>query len=188
MFIFLFAGHETTAGTLAFAFGLLALHPTAQERLYDEIKAVIGNGEFQYQMLNSMPFTLAIMYETLRMYPPVESIPKYTLAETTTLGKYVIPKDCLVDIHAFGAHFHPSWGEDRFVFNPKRWFNDPVCADSASATLSDSASLKGFLKSYRYAFIPFSDGPRACLGKRFAEIEFMTCLRIQPFPYTRFRG
>lgn len=167
---------------MAFAFGSLALNPSAQERLYEEIKTVVGDGEFQYSHLQAMPFALSIMYETLRMYPPVESIPKYTVFETTRLGKYVLPKHCLVDIHAFGVHFHETWGEDRGVFNPKRWFTDAKCAESADQvqTVSEGGvvSGRGFLKSYRYAFVPFSDGPRSCLGKKFAEVEFVACLVV----------
>ena len=140
-----------------------------------------GDKEFSYEMLNAMPFCLAVMYETLRMFPPVEIIPKYTINETTTQGnKYTLPVGTLVDIHAFGVHFHESWGEDRFLFNPKRWFVDEKCADSAASTnalLEDTATtLKSFLKSNKYCFIPFSDGPRSCLGRRFAEVEFMACV------------
>jgi cytochrome P450 len=58
MFIFLFAGHETTANTLTFALASLALNPKVQERLYQEVQTVIGNGEFTYAKLNQMPYTL----------------------------------------------------------------------------------------------------------------------------------
>jgi cytochrome P450 len=58
MFIFLFAGHETTANTLTFALASLALNPTVQERLYQEVQTVLGDGEFTYAKLNQMPYTL----------------------------------------------------------------------------------------------------------------------------------
>ncbi|KAJ3301280.1 hypothetical protein HDV03_001074 [Kappamyces sp. JEL0829] len=178
MFIFLFAGHETTAGTLAYALASLALNPAVQQRLYEEIAAVCGSEELKYSQINSMPYTLAVLNETLRMYSPVGAIPKY-VAKQTTLGKYVLPAGSYVNIHTFGAQYsEKTWGPTRFEFNPSRWFVDPDCGNSAQAVKQKSGehSLKGFLHTKRYAFIPFSDGPRSCLGKRFAEVEFMTAI------------
>jgi cytochrome P450 len=178
MFIFMFAGHETTAGTLSFAFSLLALNTKVQERLYDEIITVCGSDAFEYSHLQKMPFTLAVFNETLRMNPPVAMVIKKAMADYK-LGKYTVPKDFGIYMHAFGVQFSEKyWGNDRLEFNPARWFCDPECGKSAKKTkeAADEHSLKSFLHINRYSFITFSDGPRACLGRRFAEVEAMTVL------------
>jgi cytochrome P450 len=178
MFIFMFAGHETTAGTLSFAFTLLALHQDIQDRLYDEIVEVTNIGSFEYEDLQSMPFALAVLNETLRLHSPVAVITKKSNNDYQ-LGSYFVPSYVLAAVHVFGAQYSEKyWGKDRFDFKPSRWFIDEECAKSAKLTnqKSKESTLKSFLHTHRYAFSPFSDGPRSCLGKRFAEVEAMTVL------------
>jgi hypothetical protein len=73
MFIFLLAGHETTAHTLCFTFALLALYPDEQERLYQHVKGVMSSldGVPAYEDMSRFTQSLAVFYETLRLFPPV---------------------------------------------------------------------------------------------------------------------
>jgi cytochrome P450 len=72
-FVFLIAGHETTAHTLCFTFALLALYPDEQERLYQQIKSIMSDldGMPTYEDMNKFTLSLAVLYETLRMFPGV---------------------------------------------------------------------------------------------------------------------
>ncbi|KAJ3270358.1 hypothetical protein HDV01_007883 [Terramyces sp. JEL0728] len=171
--------HETTAGTLNYAFTLLASNPRIQERLHQEIVSVCGNEIPDYKHLNEIPYTFAVMNETLRLYPPVIAIPKVAVGEQT-LGRYVIPDGSHVGIHAHGLHYNSKyWGPDPEKFRPERWFSDQECASSASKVrerISESTAIRSFFKFDRWAFVPFSEGVRSCLGRRFAEVEMLVVL------------
>jgi cytochrome P450 len=115
-----------------------------------------------YEDVSNLKYALAIMYETLRLYPIVPQVPKYA-PEDTTLGPYFIPKNSFVNFHIQALHYNPKyWGKDVNEFNPDRFLGDYP----------------------KTAFIPFSDGARACLGKRFAQIEAVTVLATIVQNYT----
>jgi cytochrome P450 len=159
MFIFLIAGHETTAHTLCFTFALLALYPDEQERLYQHIKGVMSNlnGMPTYEDMSRFTQSLAVFYESLRMFPPVPLIPKIAEEDTTlTVGNvdggmttFPVPSGTQIDIHVAGLHYNPRYWEQPHKFMPERFLGDWP----------------------KDAFLPFSQGPRACLGRRFFETE-----------------
>ncbi|KAI9351306.1 cytochrome P450 [Obelidium mucronatum] len=161
-FIFLFAGHETTASTMAFALALLAVHKDKQEALYADIKETLGDSNiFEYSDFSKLKYCLAIMNETLRMYPSVPNIPKFTASETVSLGPFVFPPETSVCIATPALHFNPKvWGNDVHEFRPERFLG----TDESGRVVS------------QIGFAPFSEGPRGCLGKKFAQVEFVTTL------------
>ncbi|KAJ3271587.1 hypothetical protein HDV01_006549 [Terramyces sp. JEL0728] len=179
LFIFLFAGHETTAGTLNFAMAELAKNPSIQERIYQEVKTVCGDGPVEYHHLKHMPY--AVMNETLRAYPPVLFIPKWVDKEQK-LGPYTVPAGTIIDLHTHALHYNPKyWGADPLKFRPGRWFADESAASDPNVVaelVKKDVPFKSFFNYNRYAFIPFSEGTRSCLGRRFAEIEIVTALSI----------
>ncbi|KAJ3223913.1 hypothetical protein HDU81_008834 [Chytriomyces hyalinus] len=164
-FIFIFAGHETTGGVLHFALTLLALHPKKQQKLYDEIREVLGNASTpEYKDLAKLKYAMSVMNETMRLFPPVTGLPKYTATQTLTLGPYVLPAKTYVNIHTPGLHYNPgTWGGDAFEFKPERF-------------MAQDATSSGFA--------PFSEGPRGCVGKKFAQVEFVTLLTLISLKYT----
>jgi len=158
-FIFLLAGHETTAHTLCFSFALLALYPDEQERLYQHIKEVMSslNGMPAYEDMSRFTQSLAVFYETLRLFPPVAAIPKVAAQDTTLTvsnvngGKttFPVPSGTQVELHVPGLHYNPRYWKEPHKFMPERFLGDWP----------------------KDAFIPFSQGARACLGRRFFETE-----------------
>ncbi|KAJ3520439.1 hypothetical protein NM688_g9161 [Phlebia brevispora] len=164
-FIFLLAGHETTAHTLCYALALLALHPDEQETLYQESKRLVPGDQLpEYENINAFSYCLAILNETLRMFPPVHSIPK-SVAEDTSItvinvaGDKVtipMPSGSNISMHMPGLHYNPRYWPDPYRFNPKRFLGDWP----------------------KDAFLPFSAGPRACLGRRFTETESIAVLTM----------
>ncbi|EMD35530.1 hypothetical protein CERSUDRAFT_116271 [Gelatoporia subvermispora B] len=165
IFIFLIAGHETTAHTLAYTFIMLALYPEEQKKLFNHIKSVIGDGRIPaYEDMNALTYSLAVFNETLRMFPPVNGIPKYSAEDTTIVTSnaagekctVVVPQGARFLIHTPGLHYNPRYWEDPYEFKPARFLGDWP----------------------RDAFCPFSAGPRACLGRRFSETEGVAILSL----------
>ncbi|VDC05558.1 unnamed protein product [Peniophora sp. CBMAI 1063] len=164
IFVFLLAGHETTAHSLAFCFALLALYPEKQDRLFEHIKSVMSDLDHfpQYQDMARFTYSMAVFNETLRIRPPVTVIPKYSEEDTTLNVKDAegrtrtipVPKGTAINIHTPGLHNNPHYWESPSEFIPER-----------------------FLGNYpKDAFLPFR--PRACIGRRFAETEAVAILTI----------
>ncbi|KAF9465029.1 cytochrome P450 [Collybia nuda] len=165
IFIFLVAGHETTAHTLCFTFALLALHQDEQETLHQHIKMVLSDGRTPtYEDMNLLTQSMAVFYETLRMYPPVTGIPKESAEDTSLMATNAqgekkavpIPTGTNIVIDVPGLHYNPRYWEDPETFKPAR-----------------------FLQEWpRDAFLPFSAGARACLGRKFFETEGIAILTM----------
>ncbi|CAE6464605.1 unnamed protein product [Rhizoctonia solani] len=156
VFIFLIAGHETTAHTFAIILDLLALYPEVQEKLAEQLRELEReHGVLNYSHIHLLTYAMAVVYESLRLFPMVGLMPKIATADTTiTVGfppftqTLQVPASTKVEVFSTGLHYDPSYWEDPDVFNPDR-FMDPHWN--------------------RDAFIAFSLGPRACIGRRFAE-------------------
>lgn len=171
-YIFLLAGHETTAHTLSFALALLALHPEKQDIMYEHVKSIIANGRLpKYEEMNALTYPLAVFYETLRMIPSVPAIPKYAssdaiLTTRNAVGDKVtfpIPAGTRVVINGTGLHFNPKYWLEPHLFKPERFLEKNWPRD---------------------AFVPFSIGARACLGRRFSETESVAVLTMIILRYT----
>ncbi|KAI5119153.1 hypothetical protein M0805_005232 [Coniferiporia weirii] len=165
IFIFLLAGHETTAHTLCFTLGLLALYPDQQEILYQSIMSVIPDGRLPtYDDMNSLTYVTGVFFETLRLFPPVTIIPKKSSEDTTlftlnTKGEKIavpVPKGSTITLHTPGLHYNPRYWKDPYEFRPQRFREDWP----------------------RDAFLPFSGGARSCIGRRFAETEATAILTV----------
>ncbi|TCD65735.1 hypothetical protein EIP91_002264 [Steccherinum ochraceum] len=165
IFIFLAAGHETTAHSLCFTFGLLALYQDEQERAYQEIiKAIPDGRDPTFHDLPSLSYVEAVINETLRMYPAVISLPKLCAEDTTVpmtsssgeTHMIPIPAGATVHVHVLGLHYNPKYWEEPHQFNPSRFLGDWP----------------------RDAFLPFSGGARSCLGRRFSELESVVAITM----------
>ncbi|KAK7457059.1 hypothetical protein VKT23_010361 [Stygiomarasmius scandens] len=163
IFIFLVAGHETTAHTLCYTFGLLALYPDEQEKLYQQIKSLTPNGRLPaYEEMPLFTQSMAVFYETLRLFPPVNAIPKYSAEDTVFntvnhAGERVaipVPKGTNLMLNTPALHYNPRYWKDPEEFNPDRFLGDWP----------------------REAFVPFSVGARACIGRKFFETEGIAIL------------
>ncbi|KAH9485050.1 Cytochrome P450 monooxygenase 124 [Psilocybe cubensis] len=165
IYIFLVAGHETTAHTLCFTFALLALYPDEQEKLVEHIRSILPNGQSPtYEDMPLLTYSMAVFYETLRMFPPVTGIPKEAAEDTTiTVGNkkgeqttIPIPKGADLTLSTVGLHYNPRYWHDPDSFKPSRFLGDWP----------------------RDAFIPFSSGARACIGRKFFETEGIAILTM----------
>jgi cytochrome P450 len=88
------AGHETTANLLAWAFYLLSQAPEAEARLVTEAQSVLGGRAAGWDDLPSLPYTRAVVDETLRLYPPVPLLAREAQAPATVAG-HAVARDTL---------------------------------------------------------------------------------------------
>ncbi|KAF5370348.1 hypothetical protein D9758_006940 [Tetrapyrgos nigripes] len=173
IFIFLLAGHETTAHTIGYALTLLALYQDEQEKLFLHIMSVIPDGQLpRYEDLPLLTRSMAVMQEALRLFPPVIMIPKMSAQDTTFIvenretdkeSRLTVEKGDQIVLHSVGVHYNPHFWNDPSKFNPDRFMPE-----------SDWP---------RDAFVPFSAGARSCMGRRFAEVEGVAIITMLILKY-----
>ncbi|KAL5356043.1 cytochrome P450 [Aspergillus floccosus] len=194
MHIFTLAGHGTTETLLKYAFVLLALYPRVQEWLHegilDAVKSEFADpAEWDYATVFPKMITpLCVMLETMRLYPPVITVPKWTGASPSRINyrgrDVVLDAGISINLNMNALHYSEEyWGADAETFDPTRWD-----ARNSSSFLAQYANTPGLVapgleyptvhRPVRGSYIPFSDGFRACLGKKFAQVEFVAALAV----------
>lgn len=152
-FVFFLAGFETSSTTMSNALYELALNTEMQDKLREEIREqlVESDGNLTYENIKKMSYLDGVFRETLRKYPPVTFIMRQSTDEYTFNGtKLTIPKDFKVWIPAYGIQRDPAIYPKPEVFDPERFTED---------------LMKTRHPMY---YLPFGDGPRNCIGARFA--------------------
>ncbi|XP_054774215.2 cytochrome P450 4V2-like [Lytechinus pictus] len=156
---FMFEGHDTTAAAAGWAIFLIGHHPDVQARLHMEMDQVFGDSlrPVTSDDLPRLPYLTCVIKETLRILPSVPSIFR-KLDEDIILDGKVVPKETLVALSIYGLHQDP----EEFP-NPDRFDPDRFLPENAE-------------KRHPYAYVPFSAGPRNCIGQKFAMMEEKTLL------------
>ncbi|XP_014204417.1 probable cytochrome P450 6a13 [Copidosoma floridanum] len=155
-FVFFIAGYETSSTTISNALYELALNQDVQEKLRQEVRDQIKehNGSLTFDGIKSMKYMHKVFYETLRKYPPVAVLMRKSVKEYTFPGTSVtIPKDTRVWIPAYAIQRDPQIYPNPEVFDPER-FDEEIHKQRHPAH-----------------FLPFGDGPRNCIGARFANYQ-----------------
>ena len=165
------AGHETTANALTWCWTLLSLHPESLRRLRGEARAVLNGRPAGFAELPALKYTRMVFDETLRLYPPLWTFSRTAVADDRIAGLNV-PAGTNVMLNMFAVHRRPELWDNPEGFDPLRF--DAARSDSAHSDpgASDAAGGAG----RRFAYFPFSDGPRTCLGERFAVLESMIAI------------
>jgi cytochrome P450 len=151
------AGHETTANALAWTWFLLAQNPAAESKLIDELKSVIGDRTPDASDVSKLPYTEAVVKESMRLYPPVYAFSRRVLADAT-IGGYHVPAGSAVIMSQWVLHRDERWWDAPQEFRPERWL------DGHAKPRPD------------YAYFPFGAGPRGCIGNLFAMLEAMLAI------------
>lgn len=165
------AGSDTTAISTAAAFFYLSRNPEVQQRLADEITSAFSSADEirSGPTLHSCRYLRAFIEETLRMSPPVPA----DLSREVERGGIVvdgehIPEGVKVSTASYCMHHNPEYFPEPFRFRPERWI-----VDEDDATGSSAESVVALAQS---AFMPFSAGPRGCIGKNLAYLEMSLVL------------
>jgi len=147
------AGYETSAGTLNWAWYLIARHPETETRMLQEARACIPDREsISVESINGMGYAQQLLEETLRLYPPVWLYTRKSL-EQDSLTDYDVPVDADIILSPYILHRTEEFWPDPDRFDPARFGPD--------------ASYKKGDRPY----FPFSLGPRRCLGEYFSFLE-----------------
>ncbi|NXA15883.1 CP4FN protein, partial [Sapayoa aenigma] len=196
---FMFEGHDTTASGLAWLFYNLAGHPEYQERCRQEVRELLlgrDTEDIEWEDLSHLPFTTMCIKESLRLHPPVTAVSRRCTEDVALRDGRVIPKGtappwcpwchcppsppvpeealsippgviCLMSI--YGTHHNPELWPDPEVYNPLRFSPENSKGRSPSS------------------FIPFSSGPRNCIGQSFAmaEMKVVAALTLSRFVLRR---
>jgi cytochrome P450 len=156
----LLAGHETTASTLGWAFHLIDEHPEVRDRLHAEAVEVLGDRLPEYEDLRRLTFTVAVVEEVMRLYPPVWLLPRIAQADDE-IGGYHVPAGSDVVVVPYTLHRNPEFWTDPERFDPGRF---------------DPANPAG--RPPRYAYLPFGAGPRFCIGNSLGVMEAVFVLAM----------
>jgi cytochrome P450 len=150
----LLAGHETTANALSWAWYELAHHPDVFDRLAAEIDAA---GPIDVDMLEKLPFNLAVIEEAMRLHPPAYLVGRET-KQAVALAGHELPVGAIVAVNIRGIHRRADYWPAPHAFRPERMLGEAKKARP------------------RTHYLPFGAGPRVCIGSHFAMLEAQLCL------------
>ncbi|KAI9563279.1 hypothetical protein GHT06_010737 [Daphnia sinensis] len=156
----MFAGHDTTASAMTWFLYCIARHPEYQQLVMDEVDQVFG-GDMERpcttQDAAELKYLECCIKETLRLYPSVPAVMR-CLTEDVDIGGYKLPAGVSVALMIYGMHHSPLVYPDPEAFKPERFLPE------------------NSIGRHPYAFIPFSAGPRNCIGQKYGILEIKIVL------------
>ncbi|XP_044270353.1 cytochrome P450 4d2-like isoform X2 [Tribolium madens] len=170
---FMFEGHDTTTTSICFVLYAIAQNPDVQKKVYDELVSVLGTDykkEITFSDIQELKYLDIVIKEAHRLYPPVPLIER-SLEEDCTIDGLTIPKNTNISIFLYGMNYNKDVYPEPHVFDPDRFLPEK----------------QG--ERHTFAYVPFSAGPRNCIGQKFALLELKTtiakllrCFDISPDP------
>uniref|UniRef100_U5EZ18 Putative cytochrome n=1 Tax=Corethrella appendiculata TaxID=1370023 RepID=U5EZ18_9DIPT len=151
---FMFEGHDTTTSGMAWSLLYIGLNENIQENIVEELDSIFQKSDRAtiMQDLNEMKYLERVIKETLRLHPSVSFFGR-TLSEDVHFGQYLVPKGTHIGIDCYSLHRNTEYYPDPEKFDPDRFL--PENCENRHA----------------FAYIPFSAGPRNCIGQKFAILE-----------------
>ena len=169
--VFIFAGHDTTSSTICYAYYYLSKNPSMLARIRAEHDAVFGIDPSQTSsilkenahLLNKLDYTTAVIKESLRLQPPASTVrmgQKGFFVHDPKTGEAISTEGLMLWAVDVGLHRNATYWPDPHSFNPERFLQN------------------GSASPANPAFVPFSKGPRNCIGQELAMIESRIILAL----------
>ncbi|KAL8826322.1 MAG: hypothetical protein Q9191_003873 [Dirinaria sp. TL-2023a] len=191
LFLYLLAGYETTANAITYGLITLALRQDLQhrviaeiDRVYDEANAG-GRTELSYsEDFEKLEYTFGFMYETFRLYPGVTIITKM-ISKPATISVYpengeprqhILPAQCRVYLNVNAVHYHERYWPQPWEIRPERWMNEITVKGPDAEASGKKIDASDRARQVRGTLMTFSGGARACLGRKFAQSEYISML------------
>ncbi|XP_030752351.1 cytochrome P450 4c3-like isoform X2 [Sitophilus oryzae] len=150
LLIFLVAATDTTGNSLTFTFTLLGMHPEIQQKVYEEVITEIGrDAPIETDHLPKLKYTERVISESLRLFPPVFIVGRH-INKDIQIGDKIFPKGTNVLVYTFALHRNSKYWPNPKKFDPDRFLPEEIAKRPPSC------------------YIPFSEGPRNCIGKLYA--------------------
>ena len=157
---FMFEGHDTTAVSIVWALYLLGLNKTAQNKVHEELDSIFGDDhdrQITTEDISKLKYLECCIKESMRIIPTVFMVGRQVI-NNLKIGEYNIPKGTTVNIDFYSLHHDPQQFPQPEKYIPERF-------------LPENSS-----KRHPFAFVPFSAGPRNCIGQKFAFHEMKIIL------------
>uniref|UniRef100_A0AAG5DQ35 Cytochrome P450 n=1 Tax=Anopheles atroparvus TaxID=41427 RepID=A0AAG5DQ35_ANOAO len=157
----MFEGHDTTAAGSSFVLCLLGIHQDVQERVYAELRQIFGDSTRKATFADTleMKYLERVIFETLRMFPPVPIIARKINEDVQLASKnYTIPAGTTVVIGTYKIHHREDLFPEPEKFNPDNFLPERT------------------QNRHYYSYIPFSAGPRSCVGRKYAMLKLKVLL------------
>ncbi|XP_050466859.1 cytochrome P450 4g15 [Cataglyphis hispanica] len=157
----MFEGHDTTAAASSFFLSVMGCHPDIQEKVIQELDEIFGDSDrpVTFQDTLEMKYLERCLMETLRLYPPVPLIARTINTDLKLAsGDYTVPGGCTVVVTTFKMHRQPHIYPNPEVFDPDNFLPEKTA------------------NRHYYAFVPFSAGPRSCVGRKYAMLKLKIIL------------
>uniref|UniRef100_H0VIC7 Cytochrome P450 family 4 subfamily B member 1 n=1 Tax=Cavia porcellus TaxID=10141 RepID=H0VIC7_CAVPO len=164
---FMFEGHDTTTSGISWFLYCMALYPEHQQRCREEAREILGDQDsFKWDDLGKMTYLTMCIKECFRLYPPVPQV--YRQLSKPIWSPRLSSTGSLISLHIYALHRNSAVWPDPEVFDPLRF-----SPENASGR-------------HPFAFIPFSAGPRNCIGQQFAmnEMKVVTALCLLRFEFS----
>ncbi|XP_060662701.1 cytochrome P450 4g1 [Drosophila nasuta] len=158
----MFEGHDTTSAGSSFALCMMGIHKDIQERVFAEQKAIFGDQmqrDCTFADTMEMKYLERVILETLRLYPPVPVIARRLDHDVKlTSGPYTVPKGTTVAVLQYCVHRRADIYPNPTKFDPDNFLPERMA------------------NRHYYSFIPFSAGPRSCVGRKYAMLKLKVLL------------
>lgn len=157
---FMFEGHDTVTAAATFTLYLISQHPEVQQKIFEEATRIVGNDpnvDPTYNQLIEMKYLECCIKESLRLYPPVPMIGRMLDHDLDLDGK-IIPAGVNISLSIYHLNRDPKYFTDPEEFKPERFLNKELWNENA------------------FVYVPFSAGPRNCIGQKFAMLELKSTI------------